>query len=209
MKAAIIANGVIADYAATRRKLRDADYLIACDGGLRHFPLLGLSPHCLIGDFDSAPAPLLAEYQSRGIPVIPFPPEKDETDLALAVAHALSAHPESITILGALGGRMDHTLANFHVLAQTGNVPTEIWDENTRIQLLRPGAAVPLHREGYATLSLIPLTSQVAGITTQGLKYPLHNETLRAGETRGVSNVFATQTAAVCIQSGLLLAIMA
>jgi thiamine pyrophosphokinase len=206
MKIAIIANGVINDYTVTRQKLAGTDFFIACDGGLRHFPLLGIVPDCMIGDFDSAPADLLADYQKQGVTAIPFPPEKDYTDLALAVAHALTFAPTSIIIVGALGGRIDHMLANIHVLALTGNVPAEIWDETTKVLLIKDKIA--LSQIIYSTVSLIPLTSEVTGITTRGLKYPLKNETLRAGETRGVSNEFTADTVEISIKNGMLLAIL-
>ena len=204
---AICANGLINDYTTTREKLQDANYLIACDGGLRHFPLLGLSPDCLIGDFDSAPSHLLGQYRTAGIPILPFPPEKDETDLALAVAHACSLNPAMILILGALGGRLDHALGNIHVLAQTGDIPTFLWDESTQIQLIRNNANIT--KSQYNTISLIPLTSMVTGITTRGLRYPLYNEALKAGEVRGISNTFLTDIAHITIKSGLLITICA
>jgi thiamine pyrophosphokinase len=207
MKIAIIANGEITNYAATRQKLADVSYLIACDGGLRHLPLLEISPHCLIGDFDSAPPALLAQYQAQGIPTIPFPPEKDETDLALAVAHALKKHPSSIIMMGAMGGRFDHALANVHVLAQTGETPAEIWSETTSIHLIRKKLILP--RENYSTLTLLPLTSEATGIIIKGLRYPLNNETLQAGEVRGVSNEFSANSAEISLTSGMLLAIRA
>jgi thiamine pyrophosphokinase len=208
MRIAIIANGVINDYTATREKLADVDYFIACDGGLRHFPLLGLTPDTIIGDFDSAPTGLLEGYRLRGVPVIPFPKEKDETDLALAVSYALPLNPSFIVIIGALGGRIDHTLANFHVLAQTGNTPAEIWDEKTKVLLIKDRIAFTIFIKEYFTISLIPLTSEVRGITTRGLLYPLSEETLCAGEVRGVSNEFISDFIEITVKSGLLLAIL-
>jgi thiamine pyrophosphokinase len=148
---------------------------------------------------------LLAGYKDRGVPAIPFPAEKDETDLALAAAHALTLNPSFILILGALGGRADHALANLHVLALAKDVPTEIWDETTSITLINKKSALP--KNDYVFLSLIPLTTEVIGITTQGLFYPLAGETLRAGETRGVSNAFTAEAAVITIESGMLLAI--
>jgi thiamine pyrophosphokinase len=205
MRCAIVANGEIKDYTAAREKLKDADYIIACDGGLRHFPLLKITPNCLIGDFDSAPLDLLAAYQAQDIPCIPFPAEKDETDLALAVAHVCIYSPASIIIMGALGKRIDHTLGNVHVLAQASGIPAEIWDESTSISLISSKAV--FSKQDYTVISLIPLTSEVTGITTHGLRYPLHGETLRIGEVRGISNEFTAEIAEITIASGLLLAI--
>jgi len=212
---AIIANGTIHDYPATRARLTDADFLIACDGGLRHFASLGLTPDLLLGDFDSADAELVAAYKAQGISTHSFPTEKDDTDLALAAAFALALLPASIVIVGALGGRFDHALANLHVLGnlctQNGDVPVEIWDETTSIMLAHPYSCceifLPFPRTDYQTLSLFPLGTRVTGITTRGLKYPLENETLRAGETRGTSNEFTADVAEISVESGLLLVI--
>ncbi|MCL2364685.1 MAG: thiamine diphosphokinase [Defluviitaleaceae bacterium] len=215
MNLAIIANGEIRDYPATRARLADADFLIACDGGTRHFALLGLTPNVLLGDFDSADADLIAAYKAQGIPAHAFPPEKDDTDLALAAAFAQALSPASIVIVGALGGRFDHALANLHVLGnlttQNGDISVEIWDETTSIMLAHPYSCceifLPFPRADYQTLSLYPLGTRVTGITTRGLVYPLENETLRMGETRGTSNEFTADIAEISVESGLLLVV--
>jgi len=205
MLIAIVANGMINDYPAARKKIEKADYLIACDGGLRHFPLLGLVPDCVIGDFDSAPKELLLDNRERGVSIFAHSVDKDETDLSLAVTHALTKSPSAMVIAGALGGRIDHELGNLHVLARAGDVPAEIWDEVTSIHLVTK--EITLKREKYISLSLIPLTSEVTGITTRGLSYSLQNESLCAGETRGVSNTFSADEAVILVEKGLLLAI--
>lgn len=214
-KIAIVANGEICDYPAACARLLTCDYFIACDGGLRHFAPMGITPDCIIGDFDSAPAELLESYKTQNIPTLPFPADKDETDLALAAAYALTLSPASILIIGALGRRFDHTLANVHILAQicghNRNIPAEIWDEHTSIRLAHPAACrEAFHhfpREGYTTITLLPLGNHVTGITTRGLQYPLKHETLRTGETRGVSNTFTDDIAEISVESGLLLVI--
>ena len=205
MHITIIANGIIQDYAATAKKLAQTDYIIACDGGLRHAMAMGRVPHCLIGDLDSAPTAQITYCREQGVQIIPYPPAKDETDLELALAHAVAKNPAAITILGALGGRFDHALGNVHVLAQAQDIATELWDEHTSIVLINRRVALP--QDGYHTLSLIPLTTSVTGITTQGLAYPLCNETLHAGQARGISNTFTSDTATISVVSGQLLAI--
>jgi len=214
-KVAIVANGEINNYAAAKAKIAEANYLIACDGGLLHFNSLDATPHCLIGDFDSTPAKLLEAYKAQGIPAFPFPTDKNDTDLALAVAHALMFAPESITIVGASGGRVDHALGNIQLLAHIGenfgDTQAEIWDETTSIRLVHAQSCCEIFytfpREQYSTLSLLPLGTRATGITTRGLKYELENDTLRIGETRGISNEFVENTAEISVESGLLLVI--
>jgi thiamine pyrophosphokinase len=204
MKTLILANGVIRDYEITRKKQTGYDYIIACDGGIRHAQALGITPDCLLGDMDSVPDGIVETYAGRALR---FPPEKDSTDLALAMEHALREQASDITILGALGGRFDHELANIHVLAMAlaAGTPAEIKDERTGIRII--DREIVLEREDYEFITLIPLTTSVSGITTQGLYYPLCGEELRTGATRGVSNRFNGEKASVSIKSGLLIVI--
>jgi len=205
MRIAIIVNGEINDYDATKQILTSVDYIIACDGGLRHAKIMALWPDAIIGDLDSAPSTYLSVCKQRGIPIYRYPADKDDTDLALAMAHALAQPVSSIIIIGALGGRVDHFIANVHVLEMAKGIHTEIWDNNTSIQLIH--SSLCMQKDDYQTLSLIPLSTEVTGITTHGLSYPLNNETLRLGVVRGVSNCFNASEAVVTIESGVLIAI--
>ena len=196
MRTIVLANGAINNYAATKQALAGAEYIIACDGGLNHAHLMGITPHVVIGDMDSADPKLL-----EGIHALVYPAEKDETDMELSIAHAREKGASSIRIIGAMGGRIDHALANMHLLGDN----IELWDEDTSIQLISGTMCFP--RGNYDTISLIPLTTLVTGIVTDGLFYPLHGETLKIGSSRGISNVFCKDIATVSIESGLLLAI--
>jgi len=204
MKTVILANGIIRDYAATKQAAADAAHIIACDGGLRHAHAMGMTPDAIIGDMDSVPPDLLESTKRSGTKTIIYPTMKDETDLELAMIHAHALGATSIKILGALGGRIDHALANMHLLAMYPQI-TEIWDEETSIQLIVSSLTLP--KSDYVTLSLIPLTTEVTGITTHGLIYPLRGETLKVGSSRGISNCFSEDAAIVTIDTGLLLAI--
>lgn len=207
MKIVLLANGPIRDYNAAQKAMDGFSYVIACDGGLRHAQALKVTPDCVIGDMDSAPVDIVAEFVERGLPLLLYPPDKDETDLTLCMARALAQNASSVVVLGALGGRFDHTLANIHVLvmAQEKGVPAELWDENTCIRVI--GQESVIAKGDYDTVSLIPLTSEVKGIVTQGLQYPLNGETLRVGTTRGVSNRFIAKEASVTVTDGLLLVV--
>lgn len=204
MHIAIIANGDIGNYAAAIAKLDAATHIIACDGGLRHAEAMGIWPDTIIGDLDSAPQAYLAQCKARNITMHTFPTEKDDTDLALAVQHALGMGTQSVVILGALGGRLDHTLGNIHVLAAVP-VPAEIWDYETSVIIVK--GSLTLAKENYATLSLIPLTTSVTGIVTLGLKYPLNGDTLQMGSARGISNCFQGEEAIITTETGMLLAV--
>jgi len=114
---------------------------------------------------------------------------------------------DSIVILGGLGGRFDHQLANAHVLAQAveHGVNAELCDEYTRIRLINN--CCRLHKQEGLLVTLVPLTTTVDGIVTEGLQYPLKDESLSVGFARGVSNQIIGEQALVSIKSGLLFVI--
>jgi len=210
MKAVIIANGDIRDYEFVRQILADFvgyDYVLACDGGLRHCHVLGVVPDHIVGDLDSAPQDILEKY--RDVPLLQFSPEKDQTDLELAITFSCDKGADSITILGGLGGRFDHQLANVHVLVQAveRHVKAELRDEHTRIRLINDCCKIKLHKQDGALVTLLPFTNAAEGIETEGLQYPLKSERLSIGFARGVSNQIIDEWAAVSLKKGMLLVI--
>ncbi len=205
MKVLILANGHIEDYKRCMAKVPGYDMLLCCDGGLRHAKALNLTPQMILGDFDSVNPAMLESYGAQGIQIVPYPTHKDYTDMELAVEHALGHNPTAIYILGGIGSRLDHTLANIHVLhhALKAGVPAFLINENHCICLT--DSTVTIDGKKGDLLSLIPLTSQVTGISTQGLAYPLRQETLAMGQSRGVSNVFTGDKANIQIDDGVLI----
>jgi thiamine pyrophosphokinase len=138
-----------------------------------------------------------------------YPAHKDETDLELALLHALAQGAERVTVLAALGGRLDMTLANIFLLThpRLATLPIEIRHAAQRVWLIRPpGADIP--GAPGDTLSLLPLAGPARGLVTHGLAYPLHGEDLLPGPARGVSNQLVSRPARVELQSGLLLAVL-
>src|SRR3954470_12794406 len=112
MYAVIVASAPELDIAPYMGHIRAADLLIAADGGALPLLRAGIVPQVVIGDMDSISTAGLAELEAHGVTPQRFPREKDETDLELALLHTATAGATKIDILGALGGRWDHTLAN-------------------------------------------------------------------------------------------------
>jgi thiamine pyrophosphokinase len=140
-----------------------------------------------------------------GCRLMRYRPDKDETDTELALLEAVALGARQITLLGALGGRIDHELANILLLTmpQLAGVDTRIYDGRSYLSIVREHAIV---RGGAGDLvSLIPLAGDAKGVITEGLLYPLRGETLRFGPARGVSNVLTGSEARVSLQSGQLL----
>jgi thiamine pyrophosphokinase len=189
------------------------DHVIAADYGAAHARVWGWPLDLLVGDLDSLGAAEAALVAASGVPVITAPTGKDETDLELALAQALALGIHEIVICGALGGRADHMLANVLLLARpelTGRRVT-LADGRESIRLLRGDGSSPAHLELSGApgdlLSLLPLAGDADGVTTEGLQYPLHDETLFLGQARGISNVFSGSRAGITLRRGLLLVV--
>jgi thiamine pyrophosphokinase len=208
MRAVIFVNGVMRDGEAAARRLRSDDYLIGADGGTQHCLALGRRPHAVIGDLDSLPPELVDQLAATGVLIERHPVAKDKTDLELAVEHAIAAGAVEILLLGALGGRLDQTLANLLLLARSGwQVPIYISEAHEEAQVLRGGERLTLAGPIGSTVSVLALTEQVTGLTYTGLLYGLDNFTLPLGSTRGMSNVVSAIPATITIATGLLLVV--
>jgi thiamine pyrophosphokinase len=208
MRAIIIANGQIHDSDFCQSQVTPTDLVICADGGAGNALALGLTPDVVIGDLDSLDESLRSRLEKEHCQFIAHPARKDETDLELAVKYAAEQGAQEMLILGALGYRLDHALANVLLLAlpELCSVRAKILDGKQEVLLIRDEAII----EGQVgnTLSLLPLTEKVTGIYTQGLEYPLENGTLYLGPARGVSNVLTAPQARVCVGQGLLLAVI-
>ncbi len=206
-KALIFANGDYHDGPMVRRILHPpAQWIIAADGGARAALYYDCLPHIVIGDFDSLGLEEQRNLEARGVTLLRYPMDKDETDLELALRWAARHGADCICIAGGVGDRLDQTLANVYLLAlpelQAAQVELVAGRQSTR--LLRPGTH---HLRGTAgdTISLLPFGGDVHGIRTHGLQYPLHGETLVFGPARGVSNVLLGESATLTFTAGLLL----
>lgn len=207
MHVVIFAGGTLRPGKAVSAVLSRADMVIAADSGAMAALHAGRVPVFVVGDFDSLTLPI-QELEQRGSKLIRAQVEKDETDTELAIQTALEHGATEITVLGAIGGeRFDHTVANILLLAGFKTTPIRIIDGPSVCWLLQgPGhAAISGNKEDL--LSLFPLTTDVTGISTHGLYYPLKNDTLYFGKPRGISNKLIEEQAEVSLEKGLLLVI--
>ena len=210
----IIANGDAPSAETIRRWLRTGagDRLICADGGCRVALRHGLRPDHAIGDFDSLSEVDFQQLRQHGVDIQRHPPQKNETDLELALQLAISQCASEIVILGALGGRLDHEMANLMLLAMPGlnQTPVIIGGEELEVHSIdarQKSATLHLHGHAGDTVSLIPYGGNALGIVTHGLQYPLRQEALRVGPARGVSNVMTQDQARIDVADGLLLCI--
>ena len=211
--ALILASGAAPDPAALDRSWpgwsEGIDMVVAADGGARHATVLGRRIDRWVGDGDSLGPAGLAELRAAGVPIDLAPVDKDESDTELAIGAAVASGARRITILGALGGaRVDHGLANVWLLAHSALVGrvASLLDTTTRIRLLAVGRHDLGGRIGDL-VSLFPFGADVGGLTTHGLRYPLSDEPLRLGSTRGLSNIRDAADAELAVGSGLVLVV--
>jgi thiamine pyrophosphokinase len=180
-------------------------YVVAADGGAATALAFGFQPDVVVGDMDSIAGPILAELRRRGVPIETHPRDKDATDGQLAIERALVVRPACLWLLGFLGGpRLDQALANVFLLARF-RIPAVLLDERNECRLLLPGGQVSWLTEPGEVVSLLALSTDVAGVRTEGLRWPLQGQRLLFGGTRGVSNEPIANEARVSIEHGQLL----
>jgi thiamine pyrophosphokinase len=215
MRAAIVGAGPLRGGRTLAARLRRADLVISADGGLRAVRRLGVRPHVALGDFDSVAAALLVWARRRGTEIIRHPVEKDQTDAEIAVDYALARGAREIEVFGALGGRVDHLLANVGLLLR-GARGVRIGGRRRRarvrivddgVELFLAERRTPLPGRPGDLVSLLSLTRRASGVHIQGVKYPLRDAVLLAGSSLGVSNEIVAPGAWVGARSGALLVV--
>ncbi|HJR24733.1 MAG TPA: thiamine diphosphokinase [Acidimicrobiales bacterium] len=185
----------------------DGALVVAADSGVDRAHGLGLRVDVAVGDFDSVTDAGLDRAAEAGAKVDRHPEAKDTTDLELALDVARSLDPARIVVLGGHGGRLDHLLANALLLARPALAGIDVVAQMgaARVTVVRSSAELRGHPGDLVTL--LPLHGIARGVVTDGLLYPLRDEDLLPGSTRGVSNELVTATAVVTVREGTLLAV--
>ena len=199
----IIGGADIRNYAAIRRALREDDFFVYCDSGLKHMAALGIQPGLIVGDFDSHENPRLP------VETIVLPCEKDDTDTMYAVKEAIRRGYEDFLLIGVIGGRLDHTLGNVSILLYLDGQGKRgcIMDDHSDMRIVsREPVCIP---DSYAFFSLLNISGVARGVSIEHAKYPLCNAEITCEYQYGVSNeVLSGETAVVTVQEGRLLLVM-
>ena len=181
-----------------------ADFVIACDAGYIHAQRADIVPDVIIGDFDSYLGDL-----PGGVEIIRTKPEKDDTDTMMALKLAIRRGYRRIMLVGALGGRIDHMLANISLIAfaATKGADLQIVDGHHQIFAVRDGKRrVP--RSSWRNLSVFAFDTECTGVTLRGVKYPLEGAVLTNTFALGVSNEFTEHIAEISVESGILIVVL-
>ncbi len=212
MKRCLIVTGGTIDIAFAKDFLsqRTYDYVIAADAGLEVLKPLHIHPDAVVGDLDTVDHKILKEYEDQ--PDISFEihkPEKDETDTELALLTAARQGCESVDILGALGGRMDHAIGNIQLMYQffCQGMEVNIYDARNRLYLI--GSRRTFHKKKLygKYISFLPMTEKIEGLTLRGFKYPLQRRTIMLGTSLCISNELKHDEGLLEIESGVLLCV--
>lgn len=188
MKALIILNGECRNCTYLFNQVKSFDKIICADGGYKYLKELNIKPDAVLGDFDSAEEP-------KDIETVRFPVEKDMTDGEIAIEYAKSCGAEEIVLTCALGGRIDHEMANIFLLTAYENVSIE--EENCKILCIE--GEYTLENCKGKTISIIPFMKTL--VELKGFKYPLNGE-INTGTTLTLSNIVEAETAKVNVKEG-------
>lgn len=200
----------------------EENVVIAADKGLLYAKEAGIPVNKILGDFDSLPQGILEPYETQkgkknqpDIEIRTYPPEKDYTDTHLALLWAIEEKADKVTIFGGLGSRFDHSFANIGLLSLllSHGIQGEIVDEHNRIFMMDQehtgNCRIIKRNDRKEYISLIPYTEEVTGVTLSGFKYPLTDETLTIGISRGISNELLEEEGEIKISQGILMVIHA
>ncbi len=209
LRCIILSGGTIGDFQWLAGVVEKGDYVICADGGSEYAAALGIIPRLIVGDMDSVNREILEYFAGRGTIIKEYPADKDDTDTALALGEALAVGPAEIVIIGALGTRFDHSLANVHLLraAWERGVRARIIDEYNEISLVGPQQPALVKGRPGDLFSLLPLTERVTGVQVRGARWPLRDAVFAIGNPYGISNRLVDGEAEVSVASGLLLLI--
>ncbi|MGE6258705.1 thiamine diphosphokinase [Heyndrickxia sporothermodurans] len=182
---------------------------VGVDYGVIYLLNSNLIPSIAFGDFDSVTEQQWMHIIKETNKIKKFMPEKDETDMELALLWAIKQNPSVIRIFGATGGRADHYFANAMMLARKDSLihKIEIIDDQNVISVHPPGKYLIEKITDKKYISFIPLSSEVSGITLEGFKYPLHNKHTLMGSSLCISNELIEETGTFSFTTGILMMI--
>lgn len=208
--ACLVLNGQLDDCDYIREVMNYNTYelIIAVDGGANHLYRLGIMPNYILGDLDSIEDDIREYYEASDVVFKNFPTKKDETDAELAVWLVEEVGLLGIDIYAALGGRIDHELANIQLLyyiLDRGMYP-RIISEHEEIYILK-NDEMTLKGNIGDIVSILPIRGDARGITLVNMEYSVEELDLKYSVTRGISNVMVAQDAHINVRDGCLLVI--
>lgn len=178
--------------------------IYCADGGANHLEALGIFPLEIWGDLDSVTKEIIEKYRNNKVRIKKFPKDKDYTDGELILQHISKLNYDEIIIIGGLGGRIDHLLTNLNLIFKFKNL--EFVTEKERIFSIEKKAELTGLRG--KTISFVPFSEKVEGLTLEGFKYPLNKYILHQGDSICMSNIAVDDICKVTFDTGKLMGII-
>ena len=208
MLAAIFLNGSPDSPDLLRRVAGRADLVVAADGGARYALEAGVVPDLVGGDMDSLEEDLALEVERRGASLERHPVRKDKMDGHLAVLAARERGATAADLLCALGGRLGALFAVTHILlgAERVGLHSSVVADRGRMFVVEAGSR-KVEGASQDSISIFPMSGPAAGVTLEGMEYPLQNATLEPGDTLGFHNELIGDQATISVEEGALLVV--
>lgn len=183
-----------------KRVDRDS-FIICADIGYMFAKEAGITPDLIIADFDSLDVAVPPEIE-----VSTYPSEKDDTDTGLCVSYAIDHGYDDITIIGGLGGRLDHTIANLQTMkgAKEKGVNIRMLSMGNEVFIQKNETGTYKKRDGYISVFA---ADTARGVYEKGTKYELTDATLTSSFPLGVSNEIVADEAEITVEDGLIFVI--
>lgn len=203
MKSLIVCSGEIKDYEFLSRIIPSYKYIACADGGINHLKKIGVKPNIVIGDLDSSSEQALDYIRENDIKIKKFPANKDMTDTELCIEHCLSKKYKEIHLAGAIGGRVDHTLANISLLRRYAQVGIKLIILDSKDIITYSKGKVEIEKKDVEyNISIIPVSLDGIIISIGGVLYPLHHKEIQYGSTLGISNIIKDNKATITLHEG-------
>ncbi len=189
------------------------DYVIAADGGYQYCRQIQIEPDFVLGDMDSITADMREEigafqkkYPER-VKILPC--MKDDTDMMSAIRIGLEKGYKEFLLYGAMGGRLEHTIANIQCLIYLKNQGANgCMIEKERTIMVAQNETIYFQKEKEGFFSMFALQQRAEGVTIRGMKYPLEDAVITDDFPIGISNEFIGEISEITVKKGTLLLIL-
>ncbi|MBP3371061.1 MAG: thiamine diphosphokinase [Clostridia bacterium] len=208
MNVLVIAGGPDPGSALIKKCAAQADKIYCADRGAQWAYQAGIKPDLVVGDMDSVNDSTLDRVDADGVRTMRYPVEKDMTDTQIALEVAISEGARSITLLGALGGRVDHTLANISLMSSyhRRGIRIAIMDNNTAMFVGE--RTITFRAVKGSTVSIFPVEEGVRVLRSEGLYYPLNDLVIPMDGTLCISNQMISDRVILDVRNGSILLIV-
>ncbi len=207
MKCIIFANGEYGNLKQYKELLGQSDLILCADGGANYAYALSVVPHCILGDLDSIDHRVLSHYTKLGVEIKKFSSRKDFTDTQLVLMEAEMRGASEITLIGTLGRRLDHTLANIYSGMDLSMKGIKVVHYCPEYIAYLVHDYLELAGKKGDLVSVLALSDEARGVNETGFEYPLAEAVLHKSNPYSICNVMTGNRGTISLKQGVLLVI--